>query len=1281
MMQNIFVKIYKRFISVKLYFIFTLAAIVTFIVLFASKLKLNENINAIIPDDERINEAATVFNNSKLTDRLLIFFSFGDSTKSSPDSLKMCASVFTDSMQNSRDLIEKLEFELNENQFLGLYDFFYQNLPLYLCDSDYVRIEKQLTEVNIDKTLRNNFRSLISPMGIVTKEYIFKDPLSIVPLALKKLKKFQLDDNFIVHNSCIYTKDKKYLLVFIDPKYPSSQTDINSHLINSIEKAIQNVRSTYTDIEIKYYGGTAVAVANAQQIKKDITLTVSIAFVAIFFIFFFLFKRIEILLLFFLPVILGTGMALAVLSITLGSISAISLGIGAILIGISIDYSLHLFSHFRERGSIAKALNDVGLPIIMSSITTASAFLCLFIVKSEALNQLGLFGGLSVVFSALAVLTIMPVFLSKREKVSSPSKSRQTLLDAASRTNFESIKPVRWAVIIITVVLFFIMGKVRINSDIATFNYMPDHLAEAELQLENISSAVHSTVNIIAKGKTLEEALQTIEKSDSILANKKAKPLYSEKSSYSDLVLSKAKQEEKIKKWNSFWNKIDTTSLQKTLIEKGKKYHFKANSFDSFFSLISKDFQPVGAEVFGFMHDGILQNHVSTNKEEYSIASVLKVKKENKEKLFELLEKEEKLIIFDKQYFANKFFDIISEDFNKLVTISALIVFTILLVFFGRIEIAIISFAPIVLSWVWTLGLMGLFQVELNIFNIIISTFVFGLGIDYSIFITKGLISNYKYGNTSLAPYKLSVLLSVITTLIGIGVLIFAQHPALKSIALASIMGILSVLAVTFVILPLLFRSVTRQKGKYRDKPIVALDLLMTLLSFIVFLINSVFLSFIVLLLYPLPLKKRHKKYFFHVLVCYTSKFVVWINFTIKKEYINKQKLNFDKPSILVSNHQSHIDLVLFLQLHPKIIVITNKWVWNSPFYGLIIRYADYLPIYEGLDKCMEQLKAKTEEGYSVLIFPEGTRTVDGTIKRFHQGALKLAADLNLELQPVLIHGAFDCLPKTDFILRSGKVSMKFFNKREIQKMDVEKKETYRLQAKDLTRSLRKNHEALTQYAETTAYIKQKVISKYLFKGPMLEWYVRVKLKMEKNYDWLDEIVPKNGKIVDIGCGYGYTDFMLKYMAPDRKIIGIDYDGSKIELASNIAQRIEGLTFKTKDIVKGSLSKADVYILIDILHYMPKEKQLLVINKCVDRLSDQGIIIIRDADADQQKQLERNKKTERRSIKIFGFNDLKYKMEFIPGSLIKETAKKRGLACKVVPGSDKNTNALYILKK
>jgi len=140
-------------------------------------------------------------------------------------------------------------------------------------------------------------------------------------------------------------------------------------------------------------------------------------------------------------------------------------------------------------------------------------------------------------------------------------------------------------------------------------------------------------------------------------------------------------------------------------------------------------------------------------------------------------------------------------------------------------------------------------------------------------------------------------------------------------------------------------------------------------------------------------------------------------------EYQNSAGENFSTPAVIISNHQSHLDLMAIMMLTPNLIILTKDWVWHNPFYGLVIRYADYLPITEQ-DDMMSKIRERVATGYSIMVFPEGTRSGDGRIGRFHRGAFKMAQELGLDIVPVFISGFSEVLPKTSFHLHPGKMRL-----------------------------------------------------------------------------------------------------------------------------------------------------------------------------------------------------------------------------------------------------------------
>ena len=155
---------------------------------------------------------------------------------------------------------------------------------------------------------------------------------------------------------------------------------------------------------------------------------------------------------------------------------------------------------------------------------------------------------------------------------------------------------------------------------------------------------------------------------------------------------------------------------------------------------------------------------------------------------------------------TNLFVEFVHADFQFIVTFTSILVFLALLIMYGRIELTLITFIPMIFTWIWILGIMAIVGIEFNIVNVMISTFIFGLGDDYSIFIMDGLQQEYRIGKKNLPSIRTSILLSALTTIAGLGVLIFAQHPALRSIAGIAIIGIVCVFVMAQTIEPFFFR-------------------------------------------------------------------------------------------------------------------------------------------------------------------------------------------------------------------------------------------------------------------------------------------------------------------------------------------------------------------------------------------------------------------------------------------------------------------------------------------
>jgi 1-acyl-sn-glycerol-3-phosphate acyltransferase len=609
------------------------------------------------------------------------------------------------------------------------------------------------------------------------------------------------------------------------------------------------------------------------------------------------------------------------------------------------------------------------------------------------------------------------------------------------------------------------------------------------------------------------------------------------------------------------------------------------------------------------------------------------------------------------------------------------LVFIVLLITYGRIELALVSFIPMFVTWIWILGLMSLFDIRFNIVNIIISALIFGLGDDYSLFIMDGLLQEYKTGRKNLASYKSSIILSAITIVAGLGVLIFAKHPALNSIAIISIIGILCVVLISFVMIPFLFRLLIVNRTQKKKFPWTLWSFLKSAFAFSYFAIGCILLTAAGLLLVRLwPFGKENGKKAYHFLISKFAWSLMYIMGNVRKRIINEQGEDFRKPAIIICNHQSFLDILSTVMLYPKLVLLTNDWVWNSPVFGAVVRMADYYPVSQGAEGSIERLSDRMSKGYSVIIFPEGTRSEDGKVHRFHKGAFFLAEQLKADILPVVIHGTGYTMSKNDFMLKDGTITLKILPR--IAHDDVTFGEGYRERTKKIAQYFRNEYESLRKEIGQPSSYAERLRYNYLYKGPVLEWYERIKVRLEEYYQPIDELIPASGKILDVGCGYGFMSYMLHFTQPGRDITGRDYDEDKIETASHCLSKDEHIKFVHSDALSYSFEKYNAVILSDVLHYLLPGGQEELVRKSIDSLLPGGTMLIRDGNKDLEQRHRGTRLTEYFSTRIFAFNKTKsHGLSFLSANFIKDIAASMNVSCEEVDNTRFTSNVILVLRK
>ena len=779
-----------------------LLALTIALVVSVFQLSYKEDISDFMPltDEEKLD--MEIYQDISGVNKLVVLFSCD---KENPDSTIAAIDLFQESVKEldslnwTSDMVTRFDME----KVGEVTEFVYQNIPYFLTERDYSRMDSLLCAENyVGEQLDRDREMLMFPSGGLLSENISRDPLNLFTPVLSKLQGLQQENKFEMYDGYIFTPDMSRAIVMLSSPFGNSETDKNSQLLQLLNSGIEQMNARFPNIEAHVLGGPQIAVGNAQQIKHDSILAVSLAVVLILALLFLSFRSLRNILLIAFSIGWGWLFALGALALFHDNISIIVVGISSVILGIALNYPLHLIAHIGHETDIRQALKEISAPLLVGNITTVGAFLALVPLNSVALRDLGLFASLLLIGTIFYVL----VFLPHQVKIGDCGQNNTThqhpssithLLSRISNIQLDNKSWVVGIVIILTLVFGWFSFQVEFDSNLANINYMTDEQRADMDYFQKLTAddtvSAKRTLYVVSSAPTIDAALDSCN-------SKKINGV-------SQFLASESMQKERIDRWKEFVSKHHDL-LNAQFAKAAKDKGFSVDAFSDFQQIINGSYEPREFSYFAPLTSTVFNGNIVKQKQ-YFIVDKLSIEPSEIEKVKSSIPGS-----FDIESLNSSLANSLSDNFNYIGWACSLIVFFFLWFSFRKIELAIISFVPMAISWVWILGLMAILGIKFNIVNVILATFIFGQGDDYTIFMTEGCIYEHKTGKPILASYKRSILLSAIIMFIGIGTLIVAKHPALHSLAEITIVGMSSVVFMSWLVPPLLFRLIYKKKGE-----------------------------------------------------------------------------------------------------------------------------------------------------------------------------------------------------------------------------------------------------------------------------------------------------------------------------------------------------------------------------------------------------------------------------------------------------------------------------------
>ena len=784
-----------------------------------------EDISDFLPHNSEYGQAMDIYRRTAGGERIIGVVELRDTTRTEPDRLCEALDDLKERIETAGELEQTVKplTQVDVEQMSSLLGFVYRNMPLFLDpdQGDYERMEQQLDNPDfVGQQLVELKQTLMLPGTGMMTERIENDPLNLFAPVVDQLQGRTQSIHYELYDSHFFSPDLRRAFILMDSPFGSSETEQNGRLLAMLDSAAVQTMAEFDDTNIHFTGGPVIAVGNARQIKQDSMIAVALAAVIILLLLFTTLRSPRNILLIALSIGWGWLFAMGGLALVHNNVSIIVIGISSIIIGIAVNYPLHMVAHLRHTPDRRQALREIVSPLVVGNITTVGAFLALVPLKSVAMRDLGLFAAFLLVGTILFVLILLPHLAKVENKGQTAS-----FIDRLGNFSLENKRWLGITVAVATVVLAYFSLHTKFDPDFSHINYMDDQQRTDMTYLQQMTTTDNNltTLYVVTSDSTADGLLDACGEMEKALAVAKADSLISDASGCAGFITSRQTQQARLQRWNQFVKKYGE-QIKTQLRTAAERVGFSVDAFSEFVNLLDQDFQPQDISFFEPLTKSLFSTNLLNDSlsGQFRAVDVAQVRPGEVKKVRTWLETnyDGKFLAFDIKGLNSAVANSLSDNFNYIGWACGLIVFLFLWFSFGNLELAILSFLPMAVSWIWILGLMAIFDIHFNVVNIILATFIFGQGDDYTIFMTEGCQYEYATRKKVLGSYKSSIILSALIMFVGIGALIFARHPALHSLAVLTILGMFSVVLMAYLFPPLIFQWLVKKNGEYRLRPL-----------------------------------------------------------------------------------------------------------------------------------------------------------------------------------------------------------------------------------------------------------------------------------------------------------------------------------------------------------------------------------------------------------------------------------------------------------------------------
>ena len=620
-------------------------------------------------------------------------------------------------------------------------------------------------------------------------------------------------------------KRKKNYYIFVKPKGTVTDTDFTERYVQSVQKAIDRtgLENDIPDLAIKLTGSLMVRLEENQVIQNDLKKSaVLAALMASCIILVYTRSWFSIPLIIF-PLLLSLTYTFALTRLFIGHLNIISGFLVAILMGLGIDYGIHLYIRFKQellKGKpIAEAVElvvtQVGRSGLIAMLTTMSVFSILSFSDFQGFSEFGIIATLGIVCAFLSYYFIFPAQALFYDKIHWLRKPRPRLFTLKiSNLYFTTPYFLSTMFLLLLVASLFLLPGISFEYDFQKLKGESPASEYETITTDDFGYAFSPTLILTPEKKDLFDIHVALEKIKEESGDQTIIGLQYSLNMFS-LDEYESKKEVIARIRNIFY---ENTDIIKFSLGKDRNNNFKklvnVEPFDE------KRIPVNLAKKLRAEDDYLVLLLSPSDKNFFRVKNIYQLEKEVGKLKHMMKEKNIKVSVLNENLIAAEILDWVKEKGPMAMGIAFAMVFLILVVDLQSIRLSVITFLPLFTGIALTGALMSVFNVKLNFINIVMLPSIVGIMIDHCIYLSHHILDYSKGASIkSLQETGSAIILSALTSLAGYVSLNIAHHEGIKSIASVVGLGIITCTLCALFMLPALFElrkykvSFTRLKG------------------------------------------------------------------------------------------------------------------------------------------------------------------------------------------------------------------------------------------------------------------------------------------------------------------------------------------------------------------------------------------------------------------------------------------------------------------------------------